>query len=549
MAGSGQPALPAVSEEDDYMNDYVLEMNHITKKYGETTVLHDVSLRVKPGEILALIGENGAGKSTIMNILFGMPVIRMTGGFEGEIRFEGKTVDISSPIEAARLGIGMVHQEFMLIDNFTVAENVKLNREEGKSTIVSRVLGREQELIDREKTEEASRSTLDSLGISLDAATRIKQLPVGYKQFVEIARELDKSNIKLLVLDEPTAVLSEKEADIFLNCVKGVAERGVAVIFISHRLEEIKKASDRLYILKDGELVGEYNTNEISVFEMSGLMIGRSVEIGATGEERTALGKEPLIQLKNFRVDMPGEEVKGIDLEIYEGEILGIGGLSGHGKIGVSNGIMGIYPTRGEVLWKGKTLNVLDTAKTLQEGIVFMSEDRRGTGLLLDKDIASNITVEGLYIQKKFLKSFLGIPIQDNKAVEACSEEMIKKLDIRCTGPKQKAGSLSGGNQQKVCMARVLVMDPKVLLVSEPTRGIDIGAKKMILDYLRNLNREKGVTIVITSSELAELRSISDRIAIITEGKVAGILKPRDENYKFGMLMSGITDFEQKEAE
>ncbi len=531
------------------MNDYVLEMNHITKKYGETTVLHDVSLRVKPGEILALIGENGAGKSTIMNILFGMPVIRMTGGFEGEIRFEGNPVEISSPIEAARLGIGMVHQEFMLIDNFTVAENVKLNREEGKSTIVSRILGREQELIDRKKTEEASRATLDSLGVSLDAATRIKQLAVGYKQFVEIARELDKSNIKLLVLDEPTAVLSEKEAEIFLNCVQGVADRGVAVIFISHRLEEIKKASDRLYILKDGELVGEYNTKDISVFEMSSLMIGRSVEIGSTGEERTASSKEPLIQLKDFQVDMPGEEVKGINLDIYEGEILGIGGLSGHGKIGISNGIMGIYPSRGEVLWKRKPLNVRDTARTLQEGIVFMSEDRRGTGLLLDKDIASNVTVEGLYIQKKFLKSFLGIPIQDNKAVKECTEEMIKKLDIRCTGPKQKAGSLSGGNQQKVCMARVLVMDPKVLLVSEPTRGIDIGAKKMILDYLKNMNREKGVTIIITSSELAELRSISDRIAIITEGKVAGILKPQDENYKFGMLMSGITDFEQKEED
>ena len=246
---------------------------------------------------------------------------------------------------------------------------------------------------------------------------------------------------------------------------------------------------------------------------------------------------------------MPGEEVKGIDLDIYEGEILGIGGLSGHGKIGIPNGIMGIYPSRGHVLWNGKPLNVRDTAKTLKEGIVFMSEDRRGTGLLLDKDITSNITVEGLYIQKKFLKRFLGIPIQDNKAVQLCAEDMIRRLDIRCTGPKQKVGSLSGGNQQKVCMARVLVMEPKVLLVSEPTRGIDIGAKKMILDYLKNLNREKGVTIIITSSELAELRSISDRIAIITEGKVAGILKPQDENYKFGMLMSGITDFDQKEAE
>ena len=530
-------------------NEYVLEMNHITKKYGDNRVLNDVTLNVKPGEILALIGENGAGKSTIMNILFGMPVIRMTGGFEGEIRFNGQPVSISSPIEAAKLGIGMVHQEFMLIDNFTVAENVKLNREIGVKTLVSRVLGREQELIDRKATERECKKTLDSLGVSLDAATRIKSLPVGYKQFVEIARELDKDNIRLLVLDEPTAVLSEQEADIFLDCVRGVAERGVAVIFISHRLEEIKKATQRLYILKDGEMVGEYATKDISVVRMSELMVGREVEIMAAKSVESDGNVRPIIQLKNFSVDMPGEQVQGIDLDIYEGEILGIGGLSGHGKVGIANGVMGICPSEGEVFFDGKPLDVENTTQTLKNGIVFVSEDRRGSGLLLDRDIALNITVESLYIQKKFMKRFLGVPVQDTKASIEYANQMIKELDIRCTGYKQHVERLSGGNQQEVCMARALAMHPRVLFVSEPTRGIDIGAKKMILDYLLRLNQEEGVTIVITSSELAEIRSISNRIAIVTEGKIAGFLKPEDEDYKFGMLMSGITDFEEREGE
>ena len=528
------------------MSEYILEMNHISKKYGENCVLHDVSLRVKPGEIVALIGENGAGKSTIMNILFGMPVIKTTGGFEGEICFNGNGVDIASPIEAAKLGIGMVHQEFMLIDNFTVAENVKLNREEGIKTPVSRIFGRAQELIDRRGTERECKKVLKGLGVSLDAATRVSSLPVGYKQFVEIARELDKSNMKLLVLDEPTAVLSEQEAEIFLNCVRGIAERGVAVIFISHRLDEIKNATDRLYILKDGEMVGEYNTADISVMEMSELMVGREVKILRTSSNNIS-ERRKLIEVRSFSVNMPGEEVEDISFDIYEGEILGIAGLSGHGKVGIANGIMGIYPSEGEVRYNGAPLDVKNTAETLKKGIVFVSEDRRGSGLLLDKSIAENITVEALYVQKKFMKRFLGVHVQDVHAQNMFADQMIRELGIRCEGHRQTVERLSGGNQQKVCMARALAMHPKVLFVSEPTRGIDIGAKKVILDYLMRLNRQEGLTIVITSSELAELRSIATRIAIVSEGKIAGFLKPEDENYKYGMLMSGLTNIEKAE--
>ena len=221
----------------------------------------------------------------------------------------------------------------------------------------------------------------------------------------------------------------------------------------------------------------------------------------------------------------------------------GVHGLSGHGKIGIANGVMGIYPSEGTVTYNGEPLAVQDTEGTLKKGIVFVSEDRKGSGLMLDEDITQNITVEAMYIERMFLKKILGLHIQDNRSKAEFAAKMIKDLDIRCQSPRQLVRRLSGGNQQKVCLARALAMNPELLFVSEPTRGIDIGAKKMILDYLLYLNKEKGLTIVITSSELAELRSVSDRIAIVVEGKVAGILDPSDEDYKFGLLMSGITDF------
>lgn len=525
-------------------SEFVLEMNHISKNYGDNCVLDDVCIRVRPGEIIALIGENGAGKSTIMNILFGMPVIKMSGGFTGDIRFNGEPVSILSPIDAANLGIGMVHQEFMLIDNFTVAENIKLNREIGRCTPISKLFGREQELIDKEATKNACNKVLKSLGISLDAAEKTGALPVGYKQFIEIARELDKEKLRVLVLDEPTAVLSEHEAEIFLNCVTTVSRRGVAVIFISHRLEEIKKITDRVYILKDGKMVGEYMTDDISVIRMSELMVGRQVEIQLRERKNDNTDFSTLLKLNNFSVNMPGESVHNINLSVRKGEILGIAGLSGHGKIGISNGVMGIYPSEGTVQYKGQILDVSDTRSTLKKGIIFVSEDRKGSGLMLDDDIIENITIEAMYIDGLFLKNLMRIRIQDRKRKQLYAEKMIKDLDIRCHSSRQIVRRLSGGNQQKVCLARALSMNPELLFISEPTRGIDIGAKKMILDYLLRLNRDKGLTIVITSSELAELRSISDRIAIIVEGKIAGILEPSDEDYKFGLMMSGITDFD-----
>ncbi len=521
-------------------NKFILEMNHIEKDFFGNQVLKDVSIKVKPGEIVALIGENGAGKSTIMNILFGMPAIHQTGGFKGEVIINGEKVDIKSPIEAMKHGIGMVHQEFMLIDGYDVAENVKLNRENLKKTPLSLIFGKRLNLVDQASMHKDARTTLDSLGIDLGEQTRVGSLPVGYKQFVEIARELDKQNTRLIVLDEPTAVLTESEAETFLSCVRSVAEKGIAFIFISHKLDEVKNNSHHVFVLRDGEMVGDYHTKELNTIRMSELMVGRKVEIlNRQMEDEDPSHQEICLELEHFGVSMPGEIARDITLQVKKGEIFGIGGLAGHGKISIANGIMGLYPSRGQVKINGKIMDVTRTDDTLDAGVAFVSEDRRGSGLMLDESIELNIAIAALKTKNRFVIKRLGIPFYDKKGAIKYAEKMIQELDIRCTGHSQPVRSLSGGNQQKVCIARALTLDPDILFVSEPTRGIDIGAKKMILDSLMKLNKEKGVTVIITSSELAELRSVCNRIAIVTEGRIAGILSSTDEDYKFGMLMSG----------
>ncbi len=528
---------------------YILEMNHIEKDFFGNKVLKDVSIKVKPGEIVALIGENGAGKSTIMNILFGMPAIQQTGGFKGSVLIDGEEVYIKSPIEAMKYGIGMVHQEFMLIDGYDVAENIKLNRENVKKTPASLVFGKRLDLVDRTLMHKESRATLDSLGIELSDRTRVGSLPVGYKQFVEIARELDKKNTKLIVLDEPTAVLTETEAEQFLACVRSVAERGIAFIFISHKLDEVKNNTHHVFVLRDGEMVGDYHTADLSTVKMSQLMVGREVEILNRERGHEEENEEVCLEFNHFGVSMPGEVARDVSFQVKKGEIFGIGGLAGHGKISIANGVMGLYPSKGEVKVHGRVLDVTKTKDTLDDGIAFVSEDRRGVGLMLDESIELNIAIAALKTKDKFIVKKFGIPFYDKKGAIEYAKKMIKDLDIRCTGHAQPVKSLSGGNQQKVCIARALTLEPDILFVSEPTRGIDIGAKKMILDSLMKLNKEKGVTVIITSSELAELRSVCNRIAIVTEGRIAGILRSDDKDYKFGLLMSGskLVDADEEE--
>ena len=522
--------------------EYVLQMKNITKRYGETTVLSDVSLSVRPGEIHALLGENGAGKSTLMNVLFGMPVIHTTGGFDGEVLIDGEKASILTPNDAMNAGIGMVHQEFMLLPGFTITENIKLNREITRPTILSRALHlKNMENLDMPAMRKDARKALDSVGMSLDENTLVKGLPVGYMQFVEIAREIDKKGIRLLVFDEPTAVLTESEAETLISVMKQIAQSGIAIIFITHRLDEVMAAADNITILRDGKLAATREKSKTSLVELAELMIGRKGEAVVTTTPKAEDASANIaLSIKNLIVDMPGEMVKGVDLEVREGEILGVGGLAGQGKIGIPNGIMGLYPAAGEVKLFGKDLPLNDAQNALRSGMAMVSEDRRGVGLLLDQSIEDNIAFNAMQINGDFLHKIAFITTKDGKKVREHAKQMIRDLDIRCTSSRQAAGTLSGGNQQKVCVARALTMNPKFLFVSEPTRGIDIGAKKLVLETLVKLNREQGMTIVMVSSELQELRSISDRIAIVSEGKVVDILAPDASDADFGLAMSGI---------
>ncbi len=519
--------------------EHCLELIDIGKKYYGNQVLKNVTLKVKPGEIVSLVGENGAGKSTLMNILFGMPVIHATGGHDGEIRFDGQPVSISSPADAMRLGIGMVHQEFMLIPGFTVTENIKLNRETTKPTLSSRLIGPSFRLLDLESMRADARRSLDEIGLSLDECAKVAGLPVGYMQFIEIAREIDKKNIRLLVLDEPTAVLTESEAQELLKAMRRLSEKGIAMLFISHRLEEVMQISDSIMVLRDGEMVTLTKPADTSVDDLAEAMVGRRIDSSAMhGRPESDWSADNALEIRSLKVSMPGEAVRDFSFSVKKGEILGLGGLAGQGKIGVANGVMGLYPATGEVRKDDSPLPLNRPAEALARDIAFVSEDRRGVGLLLDDSIGLNIVSTALQLHGRFMKGSWLRQI-DDAAVTAYANDMIREYDIRCTGPEQLTRRLSGGNQQKVCIARAITQTPDLLFVSEPTRGIDIGAKKRILDALVKLNRDHGMTIVVTSSELAELRAICDRIAIVYEGKLAGVLLPTDSDRDFGLMMAG----------
>jgi simple sugar transport system ATP-binding protein len=408
-----------------------------------------------------------------------------------------------------------------------------------KHNIVSKVLGNNNlKTVDFEKMNSDSRRSLDEIDVSIEEYVKVEGLPVGHMQFVEIAREVDKSNIKIVVFDEPTAVLAESEAQSLLRTIRKLADKGIAILFISHRLDEVIDICDNASILRDGELVAVKSIKDTNVMELAELMVGRKIEI-IRKKKKIEENAEPVLKIKDLYVDMPGERVKGIDLEIKKGEILGIAGLAGQGKIGIANGIMGFYPSTGEITYQGSPLALNDTPNVLSKGVAFVSEDRKGVGLILDASIELNIAFTALEVQNKFLKKFVFFNLQDGKLIRKHAQKMIKDLDIRCRSAHQNVGSLSGGNQQKVCIARALTQEPSLMFVSEPTRGIDIGAKKLVLDLLVKLNRELNMTIVMTSSELAEVRSVSDRIIIISDGKIAGELQPEDADVKFGLLMSG----------
>ena len=516
-------------------------MRGIKKDFFGNQVLTDINFTLGAGQVLGLCGENGAGKSTLMKILFGMDVIRETGGYGGDVLINGEKVTFNTPFDALAAGIGMVHQEFSLVPGFTATENILLNREPQKKNVISEVFGERLNTLDYKEMNRRATAAIEKMGVEIDAKMVISSMPVGHKQFTEIARELSKDQLKLLILDEPTAVLTEKEAEALLSSIRGMAARGISVIFITHRLHEILAVCDQVVVMRDGRVVRDVPAKETSVDDITRWMVGREVKSGAAPAETKAedTSARTIMSIKNLWVDMPGETVRDVSLDVREGEILGIGGLAGQGKLGIPNGIMGLYEAGGAVEFDGKKIELNNPRKCLDASLAFVSEDRRGGGLLLGGSLEGNVAFPALQIQDKFLKLLMGgmVKWRDEKAIRKVTQKYIDQLQIKCTSSKQKAKELSGGNQQKICLAKAFALEPKFLFVSEPTRGIDVGAKSLVLNALKQFNRESGVTVVMISSELEELRQTCDRIAIVSGGRVAGVRPASDSSESFGALM------------
>lgn len=475
----------------------LLEAVSLSKSFGPVQVLENINLRVNGGEIHAIIGENGAGKSTLMKILAGNE--RQTGG---EIRIDGKPVSFSSPAAAEARGIVLVHQEILLAPDLTVAQNIYLGRELGGKR------GRGL-LVDDRSMREGARRAIRDLGAEIDPDAVVATLSIAQRQLVQIARVLLVPH-RLVIFDEPTASLTPFETEALLKVIRDIRAKGVAVLYISHRLPEVKEIADRVTVLRDGKLVSSHLASSLRPADMARLMVGRDVA-KLYPDRASRYDSAAILEVENFSV--PGF-VRNASFCLNRGEILGFAGLVGAGRTELMEGIVGLRPAKGELRHDGRLVHFNNAHDSQQAGIVYLSEDRKGKGLLLSKDLGTNLTLASL---DRFVR---GLQIDRNRE-RAALDEAIRAFDIR-TGRKDiLAGQLSGGNQQKLLLAKMMMLTPSIIIIDEPTRGIDVGTKEQIYQFIANL-ADEGKSIIVVSSEMPELIGICDRIVVMREGQIAG---------------------------
>ena len=478
-------------------NEYRVEMKNIVKRFGGVLALNDVSFRVRPGEVHALVGENGAGKSTLMKILLGA-----YQKDEGTIFIDGKEEKISSPKEAKELGVATIYQEFMLAPHLTVAENIFIDRLSDKGKFINW----------KDLNQKAS-EILDQLGfVEINAKQRVENLSVAYQQVVEICKNLTR-NAKILVLDEPTAVLTFTEIEKLFSLINKLKNDGVSIIYISHRLEEIFQICDRITVLKDGTFVKELNTTEVNKGQLVNLMVGR--DMSTLFPSRAAKIGDVVLEVKNLN---RGKMVRNVSFSVRAGEVLGFSGLVGAGRTETMRAIFGADKKEsGEIWLNGEQVNFKNPREAVKKGLGLLPEDRKQQGVLLEQSIRVNTTLSAL----RKITQLLGIiNFQKDKKL---AEDVLAELATKYNSIEDNTSSLSGGNQQKVALAKWLVADCKCIILDEPTRGVDVGAKVEIYKNINDL-AEQGVAIVMISSEMTEIIGMCDRALIMRQGMVVGEL-------------------------
>lgn len=503
---------------DKYLNESpIVSLKNIHKSFGDKKVLKGVDFDLHKCEVHALLGENGAGKTTLMNILYGMFPQN-----EGEIYIKGEEIVNNSPKKAIKMGIGMVHQHFMLIEPFTVTENIILGYE-GKNNLI----------IDRNKAKEEVLNLSKEYGLLIDPDSKVSDISVGQQQRIEILKAL-YHGADILIFDEPTAVLTPQEINEFIEIVEKLTELGKSVIIITHKLKEIKAMADTCTIIRRGEFIDKVKVKDVSEEELAEKMVGRDVSFNVK-KEKIDRGDE-IFKIEDLWVkdNRKVDKVKGLNLSIRKGEILGIAGVDGNGQTELIDAISGMRKAeKGKVTLKGEDITNKNPRNIIDLGMNQIPEDRQKRGLVLEYSIKDNLILENL--DKDFSKN----GILDFKKIEENANSLIEKFDIRPNDMNEKAGSLSGGNQQKVIIAREITNDPDLLIAAQPTRGLDVGAIEFIHQYLVGL-RNQGKAVLLISFQLDEVMDLSDRICVIYDGKIVGELDPKEtDEYEVGRLMAG----------
>lgn len=476
----------------------LLEMMGICKKFPGVTALDDVCLTLDSGEVLALLGENGAGKSTLVKILSGVYTMD-----KGQIKINGEIVDIRNVWDAMKLGIGIIHQELNLIPDLTVYENIFLGREK-RNSVTKR--------IDKSYLKQESKKLLNRLGVDIDVERIIKTLSVAEQQMVEIAKVLSM-DCRIIIMDEPTDALTTDEVQNLFKVILALKSEGKGIILISHKIEEIMEIADRVEVLRDGKYIGTKVVAETSTDELIKMMVGRELK------EKFPKVKVPVgdVVLEVRNLSVPGL-LHDISFELRKGEVLGIAGLVGAGRTELGKTLFGVYRYSGEIFIQGKKLNITSTSAAIEAGIVYLTEDRKEEGLFLDKSVSYNMT---LTILKAFTRLLGKV---DARREARTVSDYVQRLRIKTPSISQTVENLSGGNQQKVLVGKWLMTQPKIMILDEPTRGIDVGAKVEIYNLINEL-KENGIAVIMISSELPEILGISDRILVMHEGRITGCLE------------------------